>query len=108
MIVDKSRGMPFRECGARSGSKLQGLTQTRALPSRTRVLAAGGVDYLSRELIQTSCTAGKVLQDMELVWEDDLTSYVTDENENGGTATTPSGTISERVHEESQKTSRVS
>ena len=43
---------------------------------------------------------------MELVWEDDLTSYVTDEN--GGTAATPSGTISERVHGESQKTSRVS
>ena len=56
-------------------------------------------------LANKSCTAGKVLPDMmELVWEDDLTSYVTDENENGGTAATPSGTISERVHGESQKT----
>ena len=41
---------------------------------------------------------------MELVWEDDLTSYVTDENENGGTAATPSGTTCEQVHGESQKT----
>ena len=77
------------------GSKLQGLTQTRALYSRTRVLAAGGVDHLSREFIRTSCTAGKVLRDMELVWEDDLTSYVTDENENNGGTAAPSGTISE-------------
>ena len=63
---------------------------------------------MSREHIRMSCTAGKVLPDMELVWEDDLTSYVTDENKNGGIAATPSGTISERVHRESQKTSRVS
>ena len=32
---------------------------------------------------------------MELVWEDDLTSYVTDENENNGGTAAPSGTISE-------------
>ena len=51
-------------------------------------------------------TAGKVLPDMELVWEDHLTSCVTDEND--GTAATPSDTISERVHGESQKTSRIS
>ena len=46
-----------------------------------------------------------MLPDMELVWEDDLTSYVTDENENGSTAATPSaGTTCEQVHGESQKT----
>ena len=69
---------------------------------------AAWIICLANSFERLACTAGKVLQDMELVWEDDLTSYVTDENENGGTAATPSGTISERVHKESQKTSRVS